>query len=270
LNYIEYGARTRIAPGELGGFYLLQIPLTGSATITNGMDRYQSNPMAAAILNPHLPTTMVWEEGTRQVLVQVSRSALLDHLSAHLGSKALRPITFRGAVDLTAPAGAALRRLVLHLVKEIDAGLSPIGQGLMGKQLEAAIMSGLLEAGQHDFLPQLAMPSPEARPRNLRLAETYIIAHLDQPVTLEEIAQFAGIGPRALQIAFRKHHLMSPLQYWRMRRLAQAHAELSSGAGNVTDTALRWGFSHFGRFAESYRAQYGQTPNQTLRSAKSS
>jgi transcriptional regulator GlxA family with amidase domain len=38
----------------------------------------------------------------------------------------------------------------------------------------------------------------------------------------------------------------------------------------VTDTALRWGFSHFGRFAESYRAQYGQTPNQTLRSAKSS
>ena len=31
LNYIEYGARTLIAPGELDDFYLLQIPLEGGA-----------------------------------------------------------------------------------------------------------------------------------------------------------------------------------------------------------------------------------------------
>ena len=40
------------------------------------------------------------------------------------------------------------------------------------------------------------------------------------------------------------------------------------GRAAVTDIALRWGFTHFGRFAESYRARYGMTPRDTLRAAR--
>ena len=35
----------------------------------------------------------------------------------------------------------------------------------------------------------------------------------------------------------------------------------------MTDVALRWGFSHFGRFSEIYRARYGLSPRDTLRAA---
>ena len=35
LNYIRYGANVRIEPGELGSFYLIQIPLAGVAEIDN-------------------------------------------------------------------------------------------------------------------------------------------------------------------------------------------------------------------------------------------
>lgn len=268
LNYIQYGAKTLIAPGELESFYLVQIPIAGAAAIACGNDRYYCGPNAAAVLNPHMPTTMIWEEGTRQVLVQIDRRAMQDHLSAQLGAQADRPLTFSGALDLTSAAGAAFRRLVMFLIAQADAGPSPIGAGMLGRSVESALMSGLLEAHQHDYAALLGRRRAAPRPRHMRLAEGFIAANLDQPLTIEAIASAAGISPRGLQLAFRQHRGATPLGFWRDQRLARAHGDLLAGAGSVTDVALRWGFSHFGRFAESYRARYGLSPRDTLRAAR--
>lgn len=171
LNYIEYGARTLIAPGELGGFYLLQIPLSGGAEISNGTGRYLSSPTQAAVLNPHLPTRMVWEAGTRQVLVQIARAAMQDHLAAALGGPSDRPLTFEGPLDLTTGPGAALKRLILWLVAETDAGAPPIGPGLMARQIESTVLTGLIEAGGHDHAALMqrhrAAPAPSAAGRGV-------------------------------------------------------------------------------------------------------
>jgi len=268
LNYIQYGAKTLIAPGALERFYLVQIPVSGGAAIVNGADRYYSSPAAAAVLNPHLPTTMIWEAGTRQVLVQIDRQAMMQHLSAQLGAQAERALTFTGALDLTSGPGAALRRLVLFLVAEADAGAAPIGARLTGRAVESALMAGLLEAHGHDYQALLGRKRAAPRPRHLRLAESYIEAHLDLPLTLEDIAAAARISARGLQLAFRQHRGTTPLGFWRDLRLARAHADLLAGAGSVTDVALRWGFQHFGRFSESYRARYGLCPRDTLRAAR--
>lgn len=269
LNYIEYGARTLIAPGELQGFYLLQIPLEGGAEITNGATRYVSTPAQAAVLNPHLPTRMVWEAGARQVLVQIDRRAMQGHLAAELGGPSDRPLTFQGPLDLTTGPGAALRRLVLWLVAESDAGSPPIGAGLMARQIEHAVLSGLIEAAAHDHLGALARHKAAPRPRHLRLAESYIEANLDQPLTLRDVAEAAGISPRGLQLVFRQHRDTTPLGFWRDVRLARAHDDLraASPGTTVTEVALRWGFTHFGRFSELYRARYGLSPRDTLRTA---
>lgn len=267
LNYIEYGAKTLIAPGELERFYLLQIPLSGSAAIANGEDRYASTPRAAAVLNPHRATTMIWEAGTRQILVQIDRRALTDHLSAQLGHPADQPLTFSGAMDLSRGAGEALRRMILFLVSEVDAARAPLGAGLMARQVESLLMSGLIEAQAHDYSARLGRVSAAPRPRHLRLAENFIEAHLTQPITLEDVARAAGISPRGLQLAFRQYRGTTPLGFWRDLRLARAHQDLMAGQGGVTDVALRWGFTHFGRFAEGYRTRYGLTPRDTLRAA---
>lgn len=267
LNYIEYGAKTLIAPGELGEFYLLQVPLQGGAEITNGRDRYVSNPDCAAILNPHLPTCMVWEEGTKQVLVQISRRAMQDHLAAHLGGVSDRPLTFAGPLDLLTGPGAALKRLILWLVAQADAGYPPIGPGMMARQVESTLLSGLLEA-PHDHTAPLSRQRSAPRPRHLRLAEGFIEAHLDQPITLEDMAEAAHTSPRSLQLAFRDWRGTTPLAFWRDARLARAHADLLAAppGTTVTEIALRWGFTHFGRFSELHRARYGLSPRDVLKS----
>jgi AraC-like DNA-binding protein len=266
LNYIEYGARTLIAPGQLDTFYLLQIPLQGGAEITNGAASYHSNPQVAAVLNPHLPTRMVWQEGTQQILVQIARSALQEHMTHLCGNDTGRPITFSGPLDLTSGAGARLKRLVLWMVNEVDHGLAPLGKGLMARQIESAVLSGLIEAAHPDKnIADEGKFTP--RPRHLRLAEEYIATHLDQPIALEDIAAAAGISTRGLQQSFRDLRGSTPLEFWRDARLARAHSDLlAAGAGTtVTDVALRWGFTHFGRFSSAYRLRYGILPRETLR-----
>ena len=136
--------------------------------------------------------------------------------------------------------------------------------GLMARQIESTVLSGLLEA-RHDHQPQLARLRSTPRPRHLRLAEGFIEAHLDQAITLEDVASAAGISPRGLQMAFRAHRGTTPLAFWREARLARAHADLLAGSASVTDIALRWGFTHFGRFSELYRARYGLCPRDALR-----
>lgn len=271
LNFIAYGAKTLISPGELRSFYLLQIPLTGAAAIRNGPCQYGSTPLAAAMLNPHHETTMIWEEGTEQILVQIDRDSLQTHLSGLLGVRADKPLTFTGPLDLRQGGGRALACLILHLVNGIDAGHGAFGGGgLMSRQIESTILTGLIEALPNNYSHLLGLGGGAARPRQLRRAEEFIEAHLDQPITLDDIAAAACTTPRSLQIAFRKFRDTTPMRYLRDARLARAHQDLlTAGPGStVTDIALRWGFSHLGRFSQAYRARFGETPQATLRAAR--
>jgi transcriptional regulator GlxA family with amidase domain len=102
----------------------------------------------------------------------------------------------------------------------------------------------------------------------VRRAVELIEARAHEPLTLEDIAEGARIGPRALQEGFRRHRGTSPMGYLRETRLDRAHRELQAAdpAGGVTvaSVAARWGFRHRGRFAEEYRRRYGRSPQQTL------
>ncbi|GAB4268542.1 MAG: AraC family transcriptional regulator [Pararhodobacter sp.] len=268
LNYIAYGAKTLIAPGELRDFYLFQMPLSGAAAISNGGAAYASDPKRAALLNPHRETSMIWDAECRQVLLQIDREAFTAHLSALIGGRPDRPLTFEGALDLTSAKGGALRALIMHLVAEADAGRPVLGPGsLMGRQIESALMTGLLEAHRHNFSDALNHSRGRTPvPRIVRQAEDFMRAHADQPLALEDVAAAVGVSGRALQLAFRQFRDTTPMAFLRDIRLDRVHADLQGArpGTRVTDVAIRWGFGHFGRFAGMYRARFGCTPRQTL------
>lgn len=270
LNYLEYGAKTLISPGELETFYLVQIPLCGSAAISSGTEHYYSSERAAAVLNPHHSVSMIWEAGTRQILVQIRRDALNQHLEKLLDMPVNRPITFEGAMEIGSGPGRMFRNLVLHMVSEVDRDDSGFaGSGLMARQIEHALMTGLIEAHRNNYSRFLGRRPGSPAPRHLRLAEAFIVANLDRSLTIEGIAEAAGTTPRTLQLAFRQFRGMTPLAFWRDQRLLRAHEALISGQQgvSVTDVAIQWGFTHLGRFAQSYKARFGRPPSETLRAA---
>ncbi|MCD2194705.1 helix-turn-helix domain-containing protein [Actinomycetospora endophytica] len=107
-------------------------------------------------------------------------------------------------------------------------------------------------------------------PAALRRAVAYVDGHAIEDVGLDDIAAAAGVGPRSLQLMFRRHLDVTPLQYLRGVRLDRAHAELGAarpGAGvTVGAVAARWHFAHAGRFSTIYRDRFGVSPGSTLRS----
>ncbi|MFE2474850.1 helix-turn-helix domain-containing protein [Streptomyces sp. NPDC059389] len=122
--------------------------------------------------------------------------------------------------------------------------------------------------------PNSAHPAPvpsdtrDATPETVRRAVAFIESAPDAEIGLVEMAAAAGVTPRALQYAFRRHLGTTPTAYLRRVRLDLAHADLvagdaASGAG-VAAIAHRWGFHHLGRFAAAYRAAYGHSPKRTL------
>ena len=97
----------------------------------------------------------------------------------------------------------------------------------------------------------------------------YIDDHAADDIGLADIAAAAGLGARGLQLAFRRHHGVTPLEHLRRVRLDRAHRDLQASTpvdATVGGIADRWGFPHHGNFSALYLRTYGCSPSMTLRS----
>lgn len=104
--------------------------------------------------------------------------------------------------------------------------------------------------------------------RTVVAARDYIESHLDGPISMAKICTHVGVSLSKLERTFRKELELTPSDYIRARRLAAAQRELIQASPNdkqVAEVALNNGFCHLGRFAASYRRQFGELPSETLR-----
>ena len=111
--------------------------------------------------------------------------------------------------------------------------------------------------------------SGSRRKTAVRRAITYV-ENCDVPVTALELAVAAGVSQRTLEYAFREKLGMTPAAYLRTYRLNAAHRELLAvdpAVSTVTSIALKWGFSHPGRFSLMHRKMFNETPSEALRKA---
>jgi transcriptional regulator GlxA family with amidase domain len=107
-------------------------------------------------------------------------------------------------------------------------------------------------------------------PRDVLRTIDYILANLAQPIALADLVRASGVAGRTLLKHFRDCKGASPMRYVRDLRLQRVRDELLSGkARTVNQTALRWGFTHLGRFAAEYRRRFGEYPTATRARAKS-
>jgi transcriptional regulator GlxA family with amidase domain len=86
-------------------------------------------------------------------------------------------------------------------------------------------------------------------------------------MTVSSVAAQLGVSLRSLQSGFRQWRNTTPNAHLRNLRLQRVREELLrvGGGANVTAVALRYGFSHLGRFSAHYRSAFGESPSATLR-----
>lgn len=273
LNHLSYGAEVEITPGRLEHFYLIQIPLEGTAQITNGTRSFDVGSGFGSILNPMLPTRMVWGDGCRKLLVQIDKAALSDLARVCLGVASAVPVVFDPCIDLSRQPIQDWLVQLARCVKAAEMGHA-FGQSQYRFQrlIEDELILSFVRA-QPSSISHI-LESPCTRPASVshvRRARAFIHDHVADPYSIPDLIEVAGCSLRSLQMGFQASFGISPQQYIIRTRLdlAHAHLQLAKPGDTVSSIAQDAGFVHMGRFSQIYRQVFGQSPSTTLMNANS-
>lgn len=269
VNYVSYGGSVAIDPGCLDRFFLLQVPIHGSARVRTGNRDVEAAPgQTASLLSPTIPTRMVWQDDCVKLILLVDRHHI-ERRAAALAEKSVGSVEFDPQIDLRSPLGRALRSQIECLVDLAEySGSTEAFSPAMVTTLREAIISLLLTGQRHNLSDAINRRAvAETLPARLRRARDILEARAAEPLDLERLARAAGIGVRSLQLGFKRYYGESISEALLDIRLAHLRARLASARPNerVIDIALDLGFTHLSRTASTYRARFGETPSETLR-----
>jgi AraC-like DNA-binding protein len=205
------------------------------------------------------PDTFRWRDFETDS-IRISRAAV-EAVAAERGGWDVGPLEFD---PLWVPQGAPLAAwwvTVRHVADTLLSGPSVVSAD-RAEQLVRHTAGAVLTA-----IPHWPVGHPHADPARSRLAraERYLLAHARDPIGIADIAAAAGLSVRGVQQAFRREHGTTPLEFLRRVRLHLVREQLRSGpATTVSATARDHGFVHLGRFAATYREEFGEYPSDTL------
>jgi AraC-like DNA-binding protein len=219
-------------------------------------------PNTAVLIPPGWAFTRISPPGAL-FAVEVDPYALMAELQARRPDEVHRNLTRMTMPELASGERRGLLAAASELVLATEPGIDDRQQA----SAEGRFIERMVDLVLRDAVNRRPGELALERARNL---EAWIDAHLGEPITMGTLCRVAGVGERCLQKSFLYRRGISPMRFVAERRLLAAHQWLAdaSRAATVTEAALRFGFSHLGRFSVSYREAIGESPSQTLAVAK--
>jgi len=86
-------------------------------------------------------------------------------------------------------------------------------------------------------------------------------------MSIQSIVEQFKTTDKTLENSFKSLFGITPKRFMNLLKLNRAHEDLhlaDAHKTNVSDIAIKWGYSHFGRFAKDYKALFGVLPSETL------
>ena len=107
-----------------------------------------------------------------------------------------------------------------------------------------------------------------SRRRLVQRAAEFLNSHAAEGVRIGDLSRVAGVSERTLRKAFHTVHGVSPKQFDLRERLfgaRRALCEEDAARKTVTTIACEFGFFELGRFSRAYKAAFGESPSQTIK-----
>lgn len=236
------------------------IPAIGSVGLRSRSNSYDAARSEALLL----------PAGTRQTAMRADNAGRSRTLTAIVPGPSDRAEAGTPLQTVMQVGGLAATRslhgFLVYVFSELRNADSPLRRQSSAASIEA-LVTDLVHALHATPTPLPA--SDNSANARVRAACEYMHAHADQALTVQQIADAVGVGPRHLQSAFRHVTGISPREKLTEIRLDHARLKLTSPefGTTVTNAALDCGFTHLSRFAATYRHRYGESPSETLRRA---
>ena len=268
VSLISYGGDVRIESESLETFFAVLVPIAGEVDLRCGAERLRFSPGRAAVLSPLEPLRLRWPANCVQLVVRMERAAVEACLSDLLGASLREPLRFALAMELGSGHGRSWRRGLDLLIAELDRPGSLIERTAVAGMFERTLMTALLMGQRSNYTLMLDGEVPAAPSRAVSIALEWMENHPEWRHTTASLAREALVTERSLQLGFRKHLNMGPMEYLREVRLRRVRDRLraaQSDAVTVAEVAAEWGFLHAGHFAARYQQRFGERPSDTLR-----
>jgi len=266
VGRMTYGGETIIDPDVMESFSLVQIPIRGREYIESGDKRVVFEADQGVILNAHARTRIQHMGGTEKIILRVDNEMVKRQCQQYLGRTLQKDVEFKAEMALDTPDGRSLTQMLAWMCDALSNSerLSP----LLTTQFETTFVGMLLSCQPNNYSAELCEDKGHMlAPSFVKRVEHYIEEHAHEPITVGDLAEFAGVSTRSLFSGFRRFRNISPMHYLKEVRLRRVRDELlkaQSSSGTVTAVAFRWGFSHLGHFTTDYKRRFGETPSETL------
>lgn len=208
---------------------------------------------------------------SRWINVNVAESRLQNAAQALSGRPLTLPSKTAASFRLRSGGRAELVQMIDDAIA-LARSLEPAG---MASDLARAISGSILTAYAGALTRAQAISRKQSatavRHHLLIVAcERLALSSNEVELTMAELAERSGYSPRALQLIFRRSVGMTPNRWFMNIRLNGALRDLVAAKDDLTvaGVARKWGFRHLARFAQYYRAMFGELPSDTLRRSR--
>lgn len=264
LGAIDFGQAMRVDVDRMEDYHLVMFCLRGRAQATCNGQAVQASTSRAMVCAPGRAFTADLSADCEQFVVRLDRQMLQAHAGAN--------VYFEPGLDLRRMEIQAWLEQLRLLATSPSLLQTAQRHPLIAVEMERLLVQLLLVGQPNRQTVEISVDETGSRgpmPACVKRAEAFIQAQADQPLRLADIASAAEVPTRTLLSAFQRFKNCSPMQYLQHVRLEVAHQRLRQPTSQTTvaSVALDCGFLHQGRFAQSYRARYGQLPSVTLLAA---
>lgn len=245
------------------------LPVAGQLRLRVAAAEYHITPRALCVVRPGSRRTRA-DPPPGAALFQahalmISQQTLQDHMQSLCDLDMLLSGLPDGfPLSSRSPEVRRLSDLMAYITQRFDDNL-PLSHkaGAAMAVLLQECVADLLCRSTDTAQDQKALPAARLR---VRMAEEFMRARSDEPVSMADVAREVGVGLRSLQLAFHEVRAMGPRDVLLQMRLERARQRLRSAGpmDTVTSIALECGFAHLGRFPAAYRTAFGELPTQTL------
>ena len=260
LCRLTYGRQARVISDGLHDIYHLQFILKGHCRYEMHTRHETMSAGNLLVINPDDPIDLTYSDDCEKFIMRIPTTLLQD---ACMENRWLRPqsgIRF-SPIPYKFQELESLLYLLTLICQEAESGM--VTPQLLG-HYNRVISTKLMTMLKHN----VALEAPCSTTVSFEHLVQYIEENLKRDISVEELARHARLSTRSLYMLFEKHAKTTPKNFIRQKKLEAVYNSLMDPAcrvANITAIALDYGFTHLGRFSESYRETFGMLPSESLR-----
>lgn len=255
-----FGCAVQMHTPMMSDTYHLQVMLSGQSKVHCNGTTQHLNAGDALIVPPRASLISDYSEDCRKLIIRIPAEFMMQtarEFGYHMNHDRIHFCFQKQPL----PTSGSFINLLDDILQQPQGQLCERGLMYYSKLLCNAIL-GTFECN--------LCPSQSAQLSQHRYIERvrdYVLSHITSDISVGELAELCQISRKSLYNLFERETGLTPSTYVRCLKLESVHSELSRNQRirNVTEVALKYGFTNLGRFSAQYRDHIGELPSHTLR-----